>query len=421
MPNPETLNQGVNIRLSSDSYMSYEFIDSVINESNSSEEPNSSKSSKNTHKSHDSNMSYEYLNDTPDPKTMMHLNPRELDLEFLKQENPKSSSSVRNNKTHENLPSQNDHMAHELLFQNEDASSYNSHISSEASYYSATTHSSYSTFASSYWSDASSTTITDLEDTDEENSLSEHIITEYELEKNVNKNLQNPSQSFCQDTNEKDFQPQYVTDTIGTFNINKHYSHECAAELMLKANLSLLAIQEPFGSFTTNDKSWSAYRTSNLNSAYFKAYESKHQVLIVDEEEWGGKNLEEFQCYQEGRIMAIPLKISELQCIGIISVYAITTGDSVLANGSNKKKIRMETTSTVRRIYNKWKEKYPDINIIILGDLQETWSMSNLDNLGNFRKDLDENGILQEFNTSHYSIVRHNREKNGSTLLDPSR
>jgi len=278
-----------------------------------------------------------------------------------------------------------------------------SYDSNDMSFSSVTTHSSYSTYNNSIWS-LDSLAKEDLGE-DWEFLIDDQKPT---FSNQTNTHLKNPEErqvSLSSSPSSK-----YTRDTIGSFNINRQYSHECSAELMLKANLSLLTLQEPFGSFTTNNDSWKSYRISNLNSAFLKAFESKHQILILDEEKWGGKNLEDIQCYQEGRILAIPFQLSRHQIMGVISIYAITSGEATLANGSSKKKIRTKTTEMVREISDKWEMKYPGIEIIIIGDLQETWSTSNLDNLGNYRKDLDENGIIQEFKDSHYSIVRLERE-----------
>ena len=207
---------------------------------------------------------------------------------------------------------------------------------------------------------------------------------------------------------------EYLRNKFGCFNINKQYNHECSAELMMKGRFSFLSFQEPFSTNTSNNKSWAAYRVSNLASANFKAFESQHQVIVIDENSWGGKNLEELQCFQEGRVMAIPFLISEKQYLGIISIYAITSGNEILANGESKSKIRSDTSECVDKIYNKWLKKFPTMVISIIGDLQETWNTSNLDNFGTFRKDISSEGILNLFATSHFSIVRKDREAEGN-------
>jgi len=204
----------------------------------------------------------------------------------------------------------------------------------------------------------------------------------------------------------------FEIDRIGCFNINKHYNHETVAELMLRGNFTLLGIQEPFSSNVTQNKSWSTYRIADLESARFKSFESKYQILIFDEEKWGGRNIEQIQIYQDGRIVAIPFQLSHSQIIGIISIYAITTGDSILADGNSKTKIRQETTKKINAIFNKWRKRYPQIFIVMMGDFQETWTTTNLDNLGNFRKDMDENGILAQFANTYTSIVRDNCASN---------
>ena len=234
----------------------------------------------------------------------------------------------------------------------------------------------------------------------------------YEQSPILNEEYVSPSEiSSCSKTRNKE---ACIRNKFGCFNINNQYSHECCAELMIKGQFSYLSIQEPFSSNTKENKSWASYRIANLASANFKAYESKHQVVIIDESSWGGKNLEEIQCYQEGRIMAIPIRISKNQTLGIISIYAITSGEGTLANGTTKAKIRYDTTTTVEEIYNKWLKTFPDMIISIIGDLQETWSVSNLDNFGLYRKEVARDGILNCFFNTHFSIVRQDRELEGN-------
>jgi len=343
--------------------------------------------------SSDSDMSFEYLDDEKEDNTDIVGNKVVVDINRYNTHH--KYPSPEKNPIY-NLQSSSSYQESETSTTNEDSNN-DSYVSSDMSYSSITTHSSYSSYDSDKWSldSLSSISTVDNEENDE----------------NGGKNKDSSQISSQSIISEDDSQLRFVIDTIGTYNINKQYSHECSAELMLKANLSLLAIQEPFASFTTNNKAWNAYRVSNLNSAYFKAFESKHQVLIIDEEKWGGRNLEPIQCFQEGRILALPFKLSDTQMLGIISIYAITSGDEVLADGSHKTKIRINTAKKAREIYDIWIKKYPGIIISIIGDLQETWSKTNLDNLGKYRKDIDENGVLNEFMDSHYSVVRQSREE----------
>jgi len=55
---------------------------------------------------------------------------------------------------------------------------------------------------------------------------------------------------------------------------------------------------------------------------------------------------------------------------------------------------------------NKWKAMNKDIQIVILGDLQETVSITNRDNLGEYRQPNSPLGILQLVESSHVSIAR---------------
>jgi len=336
----------------------------------------------NENSSASSNMSFEYLESS--------TNSSDVENTYFSLHNDTHSSDDSSN--HSSLLSSSSH-------KNNSAHFLESHCSLDPSSYSTSSNSTSPSFTSRSFTDFDS----QISDSNSSNTPIQSISS------GKQKQLKN-GRKAKPTINTSHTTPEFTIDSIGSFNINKHYSHECSAELMLRSNLSLLAIQEPFGTFTTNDDAWKSYRIANLNEANFKAYESKHQVLIVDEDKWGGKNLEELQCYQEGRIMAMPFFLTNNQYIGIISIYAITSGFGTLANGKNKTDIRSKTSETARKIFNQWEKKYPDIVIIIMGDLQDTWSTSNLDNLGKFRKDKDENGVLHEFSNTHVSLVRKDRE-----------
>jgi len=70
--------------------------------------------------------------------------------------------------------------------------------------------------------------------------------------------------------------------------------------------------------------------------------------------------------------------------------------------------IRNSTTFLVKKIIGQWKHDHPGIGIMIMGDLQETLSVGDSDNVGNFRKPMFKNGILQNTLASHTLIVREN-------------
>jgi len=64
------------------------------------------------------------------------------------------------------------------------------------------------------------------------------------------------------------------------------------------------------------------------------------------------------------------------------------------------------TNNLVQKILSKWKKLFPDMATMILGDFQETISASDRDNLGKFRLDPSQDGVIMGLNASHESIVR---------------
>ena len=176
-------------------------------------------------------------------------------------------------------------------------------------------------------------------------------------------------------------------DIIACFNIQNKYDHVRAAELFIQENLSFLATQEPFSSHHKASESWRAYRAMELESARIKSFETPYQVILYDSWKWGEKLLHEFKSDYYGRVTSIAFKFKN-QKIGFISVYAPT---NVIQNCKrdevdNTYKATMELTTTeVKKIMKKWKDIDKDIQIIVLGDFQETLSILDRDNIGNYR------------------------------------
>jgi len=194
-------------------------------------------------------------------------------------------------------------------------------------------------------------------------------------------------------------------DTIACFNVRNKYEHTSAAELFIQENLSFLAIQEPFCSKHKISDSWKAYRQLELQSARIRCFETPYQVILFDTWKWGGKLLYPFQSKQHGRVTSIAFKFNEKQIIGFISIYAPTkvSTSSTLNEGNSSLQI---TRDIVSKTINKWETENPNIQIIILGDLQETVSIHDRDNIGKYRQKQVHNGILNLTEKSHESIVR---------------
>ena len=203
----------------------------------------------------------------------------------------------------------------------------------------------------------------------------------------------------------RETQEKVNEDTIACFNVRNKYEHTTAAELFIQENLSFLAIQEPFCSKHKTSDSWKAYRQLELQSARIRCFETPYQVILFDTWKWGGKLLYPFQSKQHGRVTSIAFKFNAEQQIGLISVYApakVMTS-STLIEGNSSLQI---TSDIVSKTIKKWESEHPKIQIIILGDLQETISIHNRDNLGKYRQKQVHNGILNLTHNSHESIVR---------------
>jgi len=118
----------------------------------------------------------------------------------------------------------------------------------------------------------------------------------------------------------------------------------------------------------------------------------------------GGKLLHAFKSEQYGRITSIAFKFKQ-QKIGFMSIYAPT--NVCRENNENGDNTSISLTSSItRKIMNSWKTKDKDIQIIILGDLQETVSITNRDNLGDYRQLQSPSGILTLVENSHYEEVK---------------
>jgi len=132
--------------------------------------------------------------------------------------------------------------------------------------------------------------------------------------------------------------------------------------------------------------------SGELESARITSFSSKYQVILLDDNKWGGKIIEEFSQYQNCRIISIVLNLNNNEFVGLISVYAITrsgANENTSSNSSDRKgkkqKIRFKTTAIIKDIVNKWKSKFKSICSIILGDIQETISTEDRYNYGKYR------------------------------------
>ena len=197
-------------------------------------------------------------------------------------------------------------------------------------------------------------------------------------------------------------------DLIGTFNVQNKYEHGTAAKLFLEGNFAFLSIQEPFAHQEKNVDAWKACRRNELGTARIKCYETSHQVVLFDAWKWGGKIIADFESKLDGRIASIAFEFGKNQKLGIISVYAMARGGSANKEEEAKKEqLRRTTVFLIKKLHRAWSKKFPNIHIMILGDMQETCSITDRDNIGGTRLLNDkENGVVAAFSDKYSSIVR---------------
>ena len=196
--------------------------------------------------------------------------------------------------------------------------------------------------------------------------------------------------------------PDFHTDKIATYNVQNKYDHVSAAELMIKENITYIAFQEPFFSTNQPAESWQSFSKSELQSSRIDCYQTHHQIILVDTFRWGGKILTNFASHFNGRFTEIAFHFGNGNKLGIISIYAssaeIHDNDT---QGTNKKILQKIIQKRA-----KWEKEFPNIDIVILGDFQETSTTSDRDNVGHFRKHKLEEGILMELEDNFESYVR---------------
>jgi len=203
-------------------------------------------------------------------------------------------------------------------------------------------------------------------------------------------------------------QTEYHDDIIGTYNIQNKYDHSIATQLFLAGGFTFLSLQEPFASQDTTPDSWKACRKNEVESARLCCWETHHQVIIYDSWKWGGKIISNFSSLYNGRIISLAFEFGNKQRLGIISVYAVAQGNRCnYIHGEDREKTRTTCVYAITELRKKWCKAFPGIFIMVLGDLQETVTVSDIDNLGEYRSSHDrDHGIIASLQDSHISIVR---------------
>jgi len=197
-----------------------------------------------------------------------------------------------------------------------------------------------------------------------------------------------------------------TSDKIISFNIRNKYDHTIAGELMSSLDVTFASFQEPHGAQNKYNKSWASFTKSELQSARYTCYETQYQVILFDSMKWGGKIISDFQSFYEGRLTCIAFGFEGEQRLGIISLYACST--EIHSDSPKDNKINEQILNTIKITRASWDSKFSNIQIMFLGDFQETISIGNKDNIGKFRKSKDPHGILSYVEETHTSLVRDN-------------
>jgi len=72
--------------------------------------------------------------------------------------------------------------------------------------------------------------------------------------------------------------------------------------------------------------------------------------------------------------------------------------------------VREKTNEIVQDILDGWNKKFVNIYMIALGDFQKTITTLDHDNKGKFREKMQEDGILNCFLNSHFSVASLDRK-----------
>jgi len=240
------------------------------------------------------------------------------------------------------------------------------------------------------------------EETEDNDNLDDEVSTVY-LEEDTILDLMGEKANHS-----AEFQKETLVDNnddiIATMNIRNKYDHALAAEFFISNNLTFLSLQEPFPSPHTESSTWKSFKKMELGEARISCFETPHQVILFDKWKWGGKTIANFRSFQHGRVTSIAFGFDNGQKVGIISVYASTRG--ALGKTPEDKDTLQLTVDTIREIMRTWYHNFPNICIMVLGDLQETITTLDIDNLGNYRLPYPKDGIISSLHGSHESIVR---------------
>jgi hypothetical protein len=155
------------------------------------------------------------------------------------------------------------------------------------------------------------------------------------------------------------------------------------AGIMLRCNLSILTIQEPRATFDEIDIGFSK---KVLLQHGIKGFFTKHQYFLYNERALGAR-ISNLSAQMEGRLISCDLQIGPLEentFIKIHGCYAVTQGNKKYKDGSTRDQHRRKLHNIVSNILKPTnpKENKKYVGNILAGDLQETITTTERDNMG---------------------------------------
>ena len=186
---------------------------------------------------------------------------------------------------------------------------------------------------------------------------------------------------------------------FATQNIDKGYRTDLALQIMLQQHISMMGFQEWRGYSARDLTNDDTKRIRNQLSRYnMGAIITKHQIVIYDEPVFGNNFAEQPTVTDDGRLISIILQRDNNEYLAIMWVYGVAHGDEEqeYANGKTKEEVRISLVQNaddeLKRIYNKYG---PNTPIQVAGDLQDTLTRTDTDNVGSTRYKMMDNGILK--------------------------
>ena len=191
-----------------------------------------------------------------------------------------------------------------------------------------------------------------------------------------------------------------LTHGFATWNVCNGFDANQILTIMLKCNLSVLFIQEPRSKF---DEIEVGFSKKILLQHGIKAAFSKHQYLLFNERALGAR-ISNIKTQMEGRLISCDLQIgplSENTFIRLHGCYAVTQGNKLYKDGFTREQRRKQLHKIVMTAL-KQEKKY--IGAMLMGDLQETITMTSRDNKGGHSYARMKFGVLDAIDQSSRSM-----------------